>query len=86
MRSKFSRRSYKEQTYIDGVRVTRKMLKALAIKEAADAAAEALRQKQVMLRRVRREEAAQKKAEAAAEAEKVKVEEAQVQPDEAKEE
>ena len=86
MRSKFSRRSYKEQTYIDGVRVTRKMLKALAIKEAADAAAEALRQKQVMLRRVRREEAAQKKAEAAAEAEKAKIEEVQVQPDEAKEE
>jgi len=62
------------------------MLKALAIKEAADAAAEALRQKQVMLRRVRREEAAQKKAEAAAEAEKAKIEEVQVQPDEAKEE
>ena len=86
MRSRFSRRSYKEQAYIDGVRVTRKMLKALAIKEAADAAAEALRQKQVMLRRVRREEAAQKTAEAAAEAEKAKIEEVQVQPDEAKEE
>jgi len=82
VRSKFSRRSYREQTYIDGVRVTRKMLGALAIKEAEEAAAEALRQKQVMIRRVKREEAAQRKAEA--KAEKAKIEEVQVQSDEAK--
>jgi len=58
------------------------MLGALAIKEAEEAAAEALRQKQVMIRRVKREEAAQRKAEA--KAEKAKIEEVQVQSDEAK--
>ena len=58
------------------------MLGALAIKEAEEAAAEALRQKQVMIQRVKREEAAQRKAEA--KAEKAKIEEVQVQSEEAK--
>ena len=55
MRSKFSRRSYKQQQYIDGVRVTRKMLRALAKIEQEAAAAEALKQKRAAMRRIKRE-------------------------------
>lgn len=85
MGSRFSRRSYREQTYIDGRRVTPKLLKALADAEQAEAAAIALKEKQVMVRLAKRDAALQAKADAEAAAQE-KIEKAQVEADEAKEE
>jgi hypothetical protein len=82
--SRFSRRSYKVQKYIDGVRVTPKLLKALADAEQAEAAKIALREKQAMLRKAKHD------AEVVAKAEAQKVAEVKIQvgrqADEAKEE
>ena len=64
MGSRFSRRSYKKQTYINGVRVTRKLLKALAAAEQAEAAAIALKEKQAMIRQAKRASDAAAKIEA----------------------
>jgi len=74
VRSKFSRRSYKNQRYINGVRVTRKSLDALIRAKQKEAAAEALRQKQEMARKTQEKAAARAKRKAAAEAARAVVE------------
>ena len=79
MGSRFSRRSYQKQTYINGVRVTRKLLKALADAEQAEAAKIALREKQAMLRKAKHD------AEVVAKAGAQKVAEVKIQVEQADE-